>query len=121
MPQQLSKKSQDELKKRLIQDEAMLIKRIDELHKEDPFTDPDHANDNAAIDTDVREQVGHDTIVAQIGALQKKLDYVRDALKKIIKGKYGRCESCATFIIKERLYLIPEVKYCIHCEKRLVK
>src|SRR3989344_3789903 len=121
MPQKLSKKLQDDLKKKLIQDEAQLVKRIDELHKEDPFNDPDHANDNAAIDTDVREQVGHDTIIAQITSLSKKLDNVKHAFKKTLKGKYGVCESCGVLIVIERLQLIPEAKYCIHCEKRLVK
>ncbi len=121
MPHELSKKLQDKLKKKLIQDEVQLVRRINELHKEDPFTDPDHANDNAAIDTDVREQVGHDTIVAQISALSKKLEHVKRAIKKTVKGKYGQCESCGKLIMIERLQLIPEAKYCIDCEKRLVK
>lgn len=107
--------------KKLIADETGLKKRIEELRREDPFADPDHANDNAAVDTDVREQVGHDTIEAQIDTLQKKLDLVRAAQKKMIKGKYGFCESCGQMIKIERLELLPEAKYCINCEKRLVK
>ena len=121
MSHELSKKLQDELKKKLMHDEARLVKRIEELRKEDPFNDPDHANDNAAIDTDVREQVGHDTIVAQISTLSRRLDNIKRAFKKTLKGKYGQCESCGKLIMIERLQLIPEAKYCIECEKRLVK
>lgn len=121
MSSQLSKQKRGELAARLIADEAALVKRIDELRREDPFADPDHANDNAAIDTDVREQVGHDTIEAQIATLQKKLNLVRAASRKVIKGKYGLCESCGEPIKMARLEFLPEARYCIVCEKRLVK
>lgn len=117
----LSKSQQEDLKKTLISDEAGISARIEELRKEDPFADPDHVNDNAAVDTDVREQMGHDTIEAQIATLQKKLDYVRAALKKMIRGKYGLCESCGKNIKSERLKLLPEARYCIECERRLIK
>lgn len=121
MSSQLSKTALEKFKKKLMRDEAMLIKRIDELQKDDPFSHPDYANDNAAIDTDVREQVGHDTIEAQIVILQKKLEKVRHAFKRIIKGTYGQCESCTQLIMLARLEVIPEARYCIQCEKRLVK
>lgn len=121
MSSQLSKLKQEEFKERLIRDEESLIKRIEELRREDPFADPDHVNDNAAVDTDVREQVGHDTIEAQITSLSKKLDHVQSALKKMIKDKYGLCESCERPIKLERLQLLPEAKYCIDCERRLIK
>ena len=48
-------------------------KQIADLRKEDPFLDPDHAIDNAAVDTDVREQAGHDTIEAQIKDLTRNI------------------------------------------------
>ncbi len=98
-----------------------MTKRIEELKKGDPFLDPDHVTDNAAIDTDVREQVGHETIEAQVLALQKKLDQIRVAFKKIIKKKYGFCERCQTPILIQRLKLLPEARYCVECEKRLTK
>ena len=105
----------------MITEETRLAKRIEEIRKEDPFLDPDHANDNAAVDTDVREQMGHDTIEAQIATLSKELTLVRGALKKMIKGKYGICESCGKPIQIERLQLLPYAKYCIECERRLIK
>lgn len=121
MPLPLSKKLNDELRKTLIKEEGKIKKRIEELKKEDPFADPDHANDNAAVDTDVREQVGHETIEAQVATLSKKLELVKLALKKIINNKYGFCESCLKPISVERLQFLPEAKYCITCERRLIK
>lgn len=109
------------LKKELLAAEGSLQKRIEALRAEDPFSDPDRTKDNAAIDTDVREKVGHETIEAQILTLQRKLNAVTLALSKIIKGKYGVCDRCGNPIQLERLKFLPEARYCLDCEKRLVK
>lgn len=109
------------LKSQLLSDEISLTARIKELKEEDPFSDPDHVNDNAAVDTDVREKMGHETIEAQIASLKRKLDNVRMAIGKLQKGKYGYCESCKKTIPAARLKLIPEARYCIACERRLIK
>ncbi len=113
----LIKKWQTKLEK----DKEDIKLQIEELQKDDPFSDPDHASDNAAIDTDVREQVGHDTIEAQIKDLKLKMVEVEIALDKIGKGRYGFCEKCAMPIPLARLSLIPEARYCIEDEKKLFK
>lgn len=105
----------------LREEKEKLLLRVEELRKDDPFSDPDHASDNAAIDTDVREQVGHDTIEAQIKALQRKLSDIDIALQKISKGKYGLCEKCGMSIPQARLNLIPEARYCVSCYQTLFK
>ena len=98
-----------------------LQEQIATLKKNDPFADPDHATDNAAVDTDVREQVGHDTIEAEIKDLQRKLSDVNIALQKIVKGKYGMCERCGLAIPVARLKLLPEARYDVACEQLLRK
>lgn len=117
----LSKDLVKELKEKLLKEENNLLDKIERIKKEDPFLDPEHVNDNAAVDTDVREQMEHETIEAQVLSMQKKLERVRNALKKVIKDDYGKCESCTNDINVERLQLMPEARYCIDCEKRLVK
>ena len=121
MGNKLSKNLVKELKEKLLRDEKMLAEKIERIKKEDPFLDPEHVNDNAAVDTDVREQMEHETIEAQILSMQKRLERVEIALKKVMKDSYGKCESCAFDIKVERLQLMPEARYCIDCEKRLVK
>jgi len=103
------------------EDRKKIILQIEELKKSDPFSDPDHASDNAAVDTDVREQVGHDTIEAQIKYLQRRILDIDLALKKISKGTYGVCEKCNQSIPLPRLELISEARYCVVCEKQLRK
>lgn len=106
-------------KDRLEKDSQEIALQIEELAKDDPFADPDHASDNAAIDTDVREQVGHETIVAQIKDLRRKLRDIDLALEKIKKNRYGYCEKCGLEISLLRLKLIPEVRYCVEDERKL--
>lgn len=121
MAQKLSADFLKKVEKSLKAEQADIKKRIFELEKDDPFADPDHVSDNAAVDTDVREQVGHDTIEAEIKDLQKKLIDIELALKKIAKGNYGICERCGRSIPPGRLKILPEARYCIDCEQKLRK
>lgn len=108
-------------KKKLQKEKEKSLQQIEELKKDDPFQDPDHASDNAAVDTDVREQVGHETIEAEIKDLERKVEDIDNALRKIAKGNYGICERCKKVIPQARLKLIPEAAYDIDCEKKLRK
>ncbi|MGB9707396.1 MAG: TraR/DksA family transcriptional regulator [Microgenomates group bacterium] len=96
-----------------------ILKRINTLKQDDPFSDPEHVSDNAAVDTDVREQVGHDNIEAQINDLEKKLQLIDEALKNIKKDKYGICNHCGKAISTARLKIIPEALYCVDCEQKM--
>ena len=120
MEKKLSKKYIADLKQKLEKDRLKIIAQIEDLRKDDPFADPDHASDNAAVDTDVREQVGHETIEAEIKDLDRRLIDIDLTLKKMNKGSsYGICERCRKPIPLPRLKLIPEARYCIYCEKKL--
>lgn len=83
--------------------------------------DPDHANDNAAIDTDAREQIGHQIIEAEVDEMKKRAKDIDLAFTKISKNRYGICERCSKSIPERRLKLIPEARYCIECESQIRK
>lgn len=122
MDKRLSKKFIALQKQKLDHDKVKILRQVEEFKKDDPFADPDHASDNAAVDTDVREQVGHETIEAEVKDLEKRLLAINVTLKKIGKGSsYGVCERCHKTIPLARLKLIPEAQYCIDCEKKLRK
>lgn len=110
-----SKKQKTKLEREL----EKILAQIKALKKDDPFADPDHATDNAAVDTDVREQVGHETIEAQVKDLARRVREINLALTKIAKNIYGKCERCNKPIAVARLKLIPEARYCITCERKL--
>lgn len=103
----------------LLKEERSTLAQINILKTEDPFSDPDHVSDNAAVDTDVREQVGHETVVAQIKDLEKHLESIHKAMVRIERKTYGQCQKCDSFIPLERLKIVPDASYCIECEKKL--
>jgi RNA polymerase-binding transcription factor DksA len=100
-------------KKRLEEEKNRIAHDIEELKKDDPFADPDYANDNAAVDNDVREQYGHQNISAQIENLEHRLTDINHALQKIEKGHYGYCEKSNKAIPKERLEMVPEARFLV--------
>jgi DnaK suppressor protein len=49
------------------------------------------------------------------------IDAIESALRRIEKGKYGKCESCGEKITEKRLEAIPWVRYCIGCQSKAEK
>ncbi len=94
-----------------------LEKRKRELSKEDPFEDRSRLNDNAAIDADAAERVGHMQVSALKSTMDRSMIQVRKALSMIKIGKYGLCERCGKMIDTDRLMIVPESTLCVECEK----
>lgn len=116
-PINILKPIEDHLKKQ----KEVTEKRMASLTKEDPFVDTDRLIDNAATDTEVKEQVGHERIEAIKLELSKNLVRIRKALTKIKIGKYGICERCGKMIDTDRLAVIPTAELCLECEKKKEK
>lgn len=91
--------------------------RINELSLQDPFTDYERVNDNAA-ETDADEEASHDRVKAQIDELTDQLTRVKQAIGRVDEGTYGLCINCHHRIGAERLQIIPETALCIVCESR---
>lgn len=121
MQTKLSAADVKKLKDMLLSEDIRIQETIPTLKSRDPFNDPDHVNDNAAVDTDVREQLDHDTIVAEVEALEKKQKLVHAALAKMDKGTYGICEKSGKQIPLARLMLVPEARYLVEFEQQLVR
>ncbi len=120
-PNHLSQSQLEELKMLLLANLRDIPQTIETLKQQDPFLDPEYVSDNAAIDTDVREQLEHEKIEAEIAALQKKLTETESALRRMEEGVYGVDESTKEPIPFERLKVVPETRHTIATEKRLVK
>jgi len=118
MLKKLSAKFVNQQKSALNKEKQKIQVQILELKQNDPFSDSEHALDNAAIDTDVREQVGHDNIEAQIKDLEKRLLTIEIALNKIAKNRYGFCEKCNLPIPIARLEIVPDAILCMECENK---
>lgn len=98
-----------------------LEKRKKELSREDPFSDKSRLLDNAAVDADAAEKVGHMQVFALKQVADKSIIQIRKALTMIKIGKYGVCEKCGKMIDTDRLMVMPEITICVSCEKKREK
>lgn len=113
----LSQNELKELRKNLEEELKTVGTRIQELQLQDPFFDPDHANDNAANDKEAQEEEGHDRIGAQLQELTNQKQAVEKSLKKMEEGTYGICEATGLPIPKERLFAYPTATTIVLPEK----
>lgn len=94
---------------------------ISSLKAQDPFSDPDRVMDNAASDTDAKEEISHERMEALEKELRLHLDEIEKALERIKKGTYGKCISCGKMIDTDRLSVKPTALYCVICERKREK
>lgn len=93
----------------------ILEKRKKEITKQDPFTDRNRVDDNAASDIEADEQFGHARTSAISKEISKNIVNIRKALTRLKLGKYGICEDCGQMIDTERLVAFPETTFCTKC------
>lgn len=102
----------------LMGEQSRLSAQKQQLDKEDPFSDPRHADDNADIGNEVTDQVGHERVVVIKMEVDKMLINIRKALARIKLGKYGVCAKCGKMIDTDRLAINPTAEYCVTCETK---
>ena len=117
--QQFPKDILAELKKHLEEEKNRLAKRISELHGQDPFTDPDRTNDNAASDMEASEESNHDRVSALVDELTAQVSNIDASLTHIADGTYGFCSVCGNMIDTDRLSVMPTATLCLTHEKEL--
>ncbi|HUD18910.1 MAG TPA: TraR/DksA C4-type zinc finger protein [Patescibacteria group bacterium] len=106
----------DNLRKHLEEDKKNINDRIAQLTAQDPFSDPDRVNDNAASDSEASEESSHDRFAALVEELNKKLSDIDAALLRIADGTYGFCTNCKQMIDTDRLAILPTATLCSDCE-----
>lgn len=110
-----------DIQKKLEAEKTALAIRIEEVSAQDPFTDPERANDNAASDTDAGEESTHDRFAAQVEELKAQAVALDEALARIVAGTYGVCVSCGNNIEEGRLSALPTAALCLSCESKKKK
>lgn len=109
------------IRTRLEQEKKQATVHLESINKEDPFSDPDRLSDNASIDTEAKEEAGHDRIEAIKRAISRRLQRIERALKRLKKGGYGVCERCGKPIELQRLKIMPTATLCVTCEREREK
>lgn len=108
----------DELRQKLDEEQKAAEKRLEELSKQDPYSDPSRLNDNAASDTEAAEEADHDRVAALKNEINANIERIKKALSKISTGNYGKCEKCGVEIDTARLEVFPEATLCFECERK---
>lgn len=108
----------DKLRKELEDEKTKTNDRIAQLMAQDPFSDPDRANDNAASDSEASEESSHDRFAAMVEELKTHLADIDAALVRLGEGTYGFCVNCKQMIDTDRLAILPTATLCLACEQK---
>ncbi len=108
----------NELRLHLESEKRKLVRQMSELSAQDPFSDPDRVNDNAASDSEASEESSHDRFAALLDALKAKVSDIDSALTRIDSGTYGFCSNCGEMIDTDRLAILPTATLCLSCERK---
>ena len=106
------------IKTHLEEEMATVKAQIADLTLQDPFADSDRLNDNAASDTEAKEEFNHDRVEAMIEELKTKQTSLEAALSRIEKNTYGNCVNCGEMIDTDRLGAIPTATLCMSCQEK---
>ncbi len=107
----------EQLRVHLEEEKKKLVREMSNLSAQDPFSDPDRVNDNAASDSEASEESSHDRFAAMLDELKLKLANIDSALARIGEGTYGFCTNCHEMIDTDRLAILPTATLCLSCEK----
>ena len=105
----------------LINLRTQIQKRIASIKLQDPFSNTDRINDNAASDTEASEESTHERMEALEKELRRNLEEINMALARIKNGSYGKCLNCGKMIDTDRLAVKPTAIYCVSCERKKEK
>lgn len=74
---------------------------------------PIHSADVAASEYD------EEVVVGLLENESQLLTEVNDALERIERGTFGRCEECRQQILRKRLKALPYARYCLRHARKL--
>lgn len=118
----MNKKTQEQLRKKLKQERERILEQLNRFTFRTPEgefeTDvPDFGTEtmDEGKEADEAEEFGN--LLGIVHELKNRLREINQALQKIKKGTYGKCESCQKEIEKRKLEANPATRKCIHCEK----
>lgn len=113
----LPRKSLEFIKKYLLRQQKQVEKNLKEVGDDDPATTPSLVETSEpGTDSWVAEQ--HAKVAVFKVSLSSLAGSIKDALTRIKRGTYGRCQKCRKTIEVSRLLAMPTAKYCLSCSKK---
>jgi DnaK suppressor protein len=105
----------ERFKQRLLDKERELVEemeRLEDAARDTGETEVRDTIDDATVSQSTSEALQEDAIASQT------LTQVRDALKRIADGTYGRCIACGHQIEAARLEAVPWAAYCLEDQQK---
>ncbi len=121
----LTKKEMMTYKDKVIAERTRIIKELgrieetinDETNRQDG-SKRSYSNHLADLGTDFMEKEKNFYYASQEGHYLRSLD---EALARIERGTYGKCEDCGDLISFKRLNAVPGARLCIACKSKSEK
>ncbi len=116
----MNKKNKEEIKKKLQENKKSLEEMLEKFAKEDSKPEGDWdtvfpRTEGSNMEEKADEVEEYSSLLPVEHALEVKLKNINEALEKIEKGEYGKCEKCGKEISYEKLSIVPETKSCRDC------
>lgn len=111
MPVKKAVKKNDKFKDRLIECRGELMTRIQELTKM-----PEQTVSGDKVDQAIASLEREDTSM-HLQTEISELHEIQDALKRIERDEYGKCEVCGKPIAAARLDALPFATLCLQCKE----
>ena len=119
----MNTKELDKIKENLIQKKEQLLQDLEDLSKRDS-----HELDNRTADfpeygdkpdENAQEISEYSTVIVAQRVLEKSIEEIDGALKRIEKNDYGICKYCGGEIGEKRLIARQTASSCIDCKTKL--
>ena len=111
------------MKEKLLAEKARVTSELLTIGERDPknpenfnatVLDVGNSEDDSALETTL-----YNDRVSQEQTLERLLEDINAALKRMDDGTYGICKYCKHEIVEDRLEARPEASACVDCKKRL--
>lgn len=114
-------KTKLETEKKKLEDSLKSFATKDENLKDDwdtKFPNWEGETGGAALEKGADQVEQYGNMLGVEYSLELQLKNINQALEKIGKGMYGKCEKCKEGIPEERLIVFPSARLCMKCENR---
>lgn len=108
------------IKNLLLRQQKEVEKNLNEVKSDDPVNG-DGLPESSEPGTDSYIADTHTKTVVLENQLKKANTSIKEALSKITKGTYGKCEKCGQGIEIGRLLAMPTAQFCLSCSKKITK
>jgi DnaK suppressor protein len=117
----LDQKFVEEVKKKLEKEKEQVKERLKKVSREDfheKRREPVFLDFGNKPDENAAEVAMFQDRLTLERELEKVLEQINKALKKIKEGKYGLCEKCGQQIDSKRLTVFPTAELCLKCKQQ---